>query len=147
MRRNCSHPPSRTAGEREICAVRLLVVPVLVPLRLSKDDELHLCYRLTRLQDFVNTDATKAYFDEASHNWKDSWTRALAWEYQQAFTSADFDDVFFQGHAIGRVRTSHGLSFMKVYGAGHMVPHDQPAASYEIVRSFLYDAPGEGMFS
>ncbi|KAJ8530560.1 hypothetical protein ON010_g14350 [Phytophthora cinnamomi] len=161
-----------------------------------KDDELHLCYRLTRLQDFVNTDATKAYFDEASHNWKvcssgaaeklapldrleeseynvarvlahgvrvlvyggdadtvvnwmsqDSWTRALAWEYQQAFTSADFDDVFFQGHAIGRVRTSHGLSFMKVYGAGHMVPHDQPAASYEIVRSFLYDAPGEGMFS
>ncbi|KAE9135002.1 hypothetical protein PF010_g2241 [Phytophthora fragariae] len=161
-----------------------------------QEDELHLCYRFSRLQDFVNTAATKAYFNEASHNWKlcssgasgelapldhleesesnvaralahgvrvlvyggdadtvvnwmsqDSWTRALAWEHQPAFTAADFEDVNFQGQTIGRVRTSHGFSFMKVYGAGHMVPHDQPATSYEMVRSFLYDAPGEGMFS
>ncbi|EGZ05922.1 hypothetical protein PHYSODRAFT_320033 [Phytophthora sojae] len=161
-----------------------------------EDDELHLCYRFTRLQDFVSSEATKAYFNEAAHNWRvctpgglaelapldrleeseynvarvlehgvrvlvyggdadtvvnwmsqDSWTRALAWEHQPAFTSADFEDVHFQGQAIGRVRTSHGFSFMKVYGAGHMVPHDQPATSYEMVRSFLYDAPGEGMFS
>jgi serine carboxypeptidase-like clade 4 len=55
-------------------------------------------------------------------NWlsQDSWTRALDWEHQTAFQSANFSDQVFGGRRIGRVRTSHGLSFMKVYGAGHV---------------------------
>ncbi|OWZ06167.1 Serine protease [Phytophthora megakarya] len=82
-------------------------------------------------------------------NWlsQDSWTRDLTWKHQNAFASASFDEHQFQNRPIGRVRSSHGLSFMKIYNAGHMVPHDQPAVSYEIVRSFLYDAPDVGMFS
>ncbi|GMF61597.1 unnamed protein product [Phytophthora fragariaefolia] len=134
-----------------------------------QEDELHLCYRFTRLQHFVNTATTQAYFGEPSSGWKvcspgasdtlfpldkleesednvaealkhgvrvliyggdadtvvnwmsqDSWTRALAWEYQSAFNFAGFEEVNFQGRPIGCVRTSNGLSFMKVYGAGHV---------------------------
>ncbi|ETM38615.1 hypothetical protein L914_15128 [Phytophthora nicotianae] len=82
-------------------------------------------------------------------NWmsQDSWTRALLWQHQAEFSSATFSEQKFDGQPIGRIRTSHGLSFMKVYNAGHMVPHDQPATVYEMVRSFLYDGPSVGMFS
>ncbi|KAG6967302.1 hypothetical protein JG687_00004337 [Phytophthora cactorum] len=82
-------------------------------------------------------------------NWmsQDLWTRALSWQHQGEFSSAAFSEQKFDDQPIGRVRTSHGLSFMKVYNAGHMVPHDQPATSCEMVRSFLYDDPGIGMFS
>ncbi|KAL4151470.1 hypothetical protein PRNP1_008415 [Phytophthora ramorum] len=82
-------------------------------------------------------------------NWmtQDSWTRDLVWKHQAEFSSTTFTEQNLDGRRIGRIRTSHGLSFMKVYNAGHMVPHDQPAVSYEIVHSFLYDQPGIGMFS
>ncbi|POM62283.1 Serine protease family S10 [Phytophthora palmivora] len=82
-------------------------------------------------------------------NWmsQDTWTRVLTWKYQAEFNSASFIEHKLHNQPIGRVRSSHGLSFMKVYNAGHMVPHDQPAVAYEIVRSFLYDTQGVGMFS
>uniref|UniRef100_H3HBH4 Carboxypeptidase n=1 Tax=Phytophthora ramorum TaxID=164328 RepID=H3HBH4_PHYRM len=82
-------------------------------------------------------------------NWmtQDSWTRDLVWKHQAEFSSTTSTEQNLDGRRIGRIRTSHGLSFMKVYNAGHMVPHDQPAVSYEIVHSFLYDQPGIGMFS
>ncbi|KAG1693726.1 hypothetical protein DVH05_023127 [Phytophthora capsici] len=82
-------------------------------------------------------------------NWmsQDSWTRNLDWMHQEAFRSASFNEQMFNGRSIGQVRTSHGLSFMRVFNAGHMVPHDQPAIAYEMVRSFLNDDPGSNMFS
>ncbi|EEY68296.1 serine protease family S10, putative [Phytophthora infestans T30-4] len=82
-------------------------------------------------------------------NWmsQDLWTRALSWKHQAQFSSAAFNEQKYNGRSIGRVRSSHGLSFMKVYNAGHMVPHDQPAIAYEMVRSFLHDDPRVGMFS
>lgn len=77
-------------------------------------------------------------------NWmsQDEWTRQLQWPHSAEFCSAPFVDKVSGGRRIGRVRTAHGLSFMKIYDAGHMVPHDQPAVAFEMVRSFLYDAPG-----
>lgn len=82
-------------------------------------------------------------------NWmsQDSWTRDLSWQHHAEFSSTSFSKKVLGGQPIGLVRTSHGLSFMKVFNAGHMVAHDQPATAYEIVRSFLYDTPGVGMFS
>ncbi|GMF65538.1 unnamed protein product [Phytophthora lilii] len=64
-------------------------------------------------------------------NWmsQDSWTRDLSWRNHDAFNSAAFQDQTFQGQLIGRVRTLHGLSFMKVSDAGHVRRLRLPAFS------------------
>ncbi|RLN55852.1 hypothetical protein BBJ28_00004435 [Nothophytophthora sp. Chile5] len=133
------------------------------------NDPVQLCYRFSRLEDFVNTAGARAYFNEVHHEWKlctpssfqqlaemdklaesegdvaraleqgvrvliyggdadtvvnwqaqDAWTRGLVWSNGVAFRSTAFVEYEFEGRRIGRVRTANGLSFMKVYNAGHV---------------------------
>lgn len=55
-------------------------------------------------------------------NWKsqDEWTRQLEWDHQDSFRLTPMDPFSFNGEHVGEIRTAHGLSFMKVYHAGHV---------------------------
>ena len=41
------------------------------------------------------------------------------------------------GEAIGSIRSSHNLTFLQVYNAGHMVPRDQPKAALDMLNAFI----------
>jgi cathepsin A (carboxypeptidase C) len=54
----------------------------------------------------------------------------MQWSGQQAFNSAQNVTWNYNGNAVGNSRTANGLTFVVVYNAGHMVPHDQVLISF-----------------
>lgn len=58
----------------------------------------------------------------------------LNWDHTADFTAAE-DQAWGEG---GIAKSSnHGLTFLKVFDAGHMVPTDQPAVSLDMITQFL----------
>jgi len=39
--------------------------------------------------------------------------------------------------SIGTVKSSGNLTFMAIYGAGHMVPYDQPEAAVDMLNRWI----------
>jgi cathepsin A (carboxypeptidase C) len=78
-------------------------------------------------------------------NWlgNKAWTLALDWPGNEAFNAAA-DKAWYapksaEGapeHA-GDLKSAKGLSFLRVFAAGHMVPMDQPAASLAMLEQFI----------
>jgi len=72
----------------------------------------------------------------------DMWTSALEWEGQEGFNDQPFKDwVDYQGYLSGHVKSYAGFTFLEVERAGHMVPHDQPAAALDILFHLVQDTP------
>jgi serine carboxypeptidase-like clade 4 len=65
----------------------------------------------------------------------------MQWSGQQAFNSAQNVTWNYNGNAVGNSRTANGLTFVVVYNAGHMVPHDQPAAALDLLTRFIKNKP------
>jgi cathepsin A (carboxypeptidase C) len=74
-------------------------------------------------------------------NWlgNEAWTSALEWPGQTVFNSTDLSDWTAQGQssANGQIRQYKGLSFLRVYDAGHMVPYDQPEVALQMTNAFI----------
>jgi cathepsin A (carboxypeptidase C) len=78
-------------------------------------------------------------------NWigNKNWTTALQWSKQAEFAAAK-DEPFVVNSApaaevrsVGSRSTGILFSFMRVFGAGHMVPMDQPATALAMINSFI----------
>ena len=73
-------------------------------------------------------------------NWlgNQAWTDALAWSGAEQFAAAANQTwALASGEVAGSFKSAAGLTFLKVKDAGHLVPHDVPAASLEmVVRHF-----------
>ena len=73
-------------------------------------------------------------------NWlgNQAWTDALAWSGAEQFAAAANQTwSLASGEEAGSFKSAAGLTFLKVKDAGHLVPHDVPAASLEmVVRHF-----------
>ncbi|KAL2886377.1 Carboxypeptidase Y -like protein A [Ceratocystis lukuohia] len=72
-------------------------------------------------------------------NWlgNQAWTNELEWPGHKAFESAKLKPLTLDGDQYGRVKHSGNLTFMQIYGAGHMVPMDQPANSLDFYNRWL----------
>lgn len=69
-----------------------------------------------------------------------AWVRALQWSGQSQFNAATVADwTLADGTVAGTKQTYEGLTFLRVYDAGHMVPMDQPAAALELASCMLMD--------
>jgi serine carboxypeptidase-like clade 4 len=66
---------------------------------------------------------------------------SMQWSGQQAFLNAKNTTWNYNGQAVGNSRTANGLTFTVVYNAGHMVPHDQPAAALDLLTRFIKNKP------
>jgi len=66
-----------------------------------------------------------------------AWTLAMDWPGKAAFNKATAIDWTAAGKPAGRLWSASNFSFLRVYGAGHMVPLDQPEASLVMLDSFL----------
>ena len=74
-------------------------------------------------------------------NWigNKKWVMKLNWKYKKNF--AEVKDSKWTDKSgnkkFGECRTYKNLSFVRVFNAGHMVPYDQPEASYEMLSKWL----------
>ncbi|KAK4545312.1 hypothetical protein LTR36_003492 [Oleoguttula mirabilis] len=68
-----------------------------------------------------------------------AWTVELEWPGQQAYKKAPIDDLKLldDGTNIGAVKSSGNFTFIRLHAGGHMVPHDQPVASLEMLNRWL----------
>ncbi|KAJ2998268.1 hypothetical protein HDV02_004688 [Globomyces sp. JEL0801] len=69
-----------------------------------------------------------------------AWTMALDWTGGEEFRKVD--DLLWRsvitGRLAGEYRATSKLAFLRVYGAGHMVPADQPEHSLEFFNSWIH---------
>ncbi|CAG8980389.1 hypothetical protein HYALB_00003953 [Hymenoscyphus albidus] len=73
-------------------------------------------------------------------NWlgNQAWTEALEWPGQKNFNKASIKDLELDGgHKYGKIKNSGNFTFMQIFGAGHMVPMDQPEASLDFLNRWL----------
>ena len=68
-----------------------------------------------------------------------AWTEALQWPGQKAYQNAPMEDLelLSNGTKTGTVKSSGNFTFMRLHAGGHMVPHDQPAASLDMFNRWL----------
>ncbi|KAK5992097.1 Carboxypeptidase Y-like protein [Cladobotryum mycophilum] len=73
-------------------------------------------------------------------NWlgNQAWTNALDWPGHNDFNAATAQDLKIGGgKSYGTVKSAKGLSFMRIFGAGHMTPMDQPEAANDFVHRWV----------
>ncbi|KUJ20871.1 putative carboxypeptidase Y like protein A [Mollisia scopiformis] len=73
-------------------------------------------------------------------NWlgNQAWTNALEWPGQKDFNKADIKDITLDnGDKYGKIKNSGNFTFLQVFGAGHMVPMDQPEASLDFLNRWI----------
>tara|TARA_B100000524_G_scaffold214284_2_gene112403 strand:+ start:2686 stop:4023 length:1338 start_codon:yes stop_codon:yes gene_type:complete len=69
-----------------------------------------------------------------------AWVTSLPWAHQAEFQGAPVNNWTVAGKPAGTLQQSHGLSFLRVFDAGHMVPRDQPAVALSMVNAFTRGA-------
>lgn len=72
-------------------------------------------------------------------NWigNKAWVKELEWKGHAKFNKAKDLPWHLDGKHVGDYRVAGTLSFVRVFGAGHMVPYDQPAASLAMYSHWL----------
>ena len=72
-----------------------------------------------------------------------AWTMSLQWPGSGAFASTSDRKWLGEGSAkakqLGEVRSSSGLTFLRVFGAGHRLAHDKPAVASLMIKTWLAD--------
>lgn len=76
-------------------------------------------------------------------NWygNKAWTLDLEWSGRAGFNFAGDKAWMVNGEHGGDVRTYNGFTFLRVFGAGHMVPMNQPSRSMEMIDNFRNNVP------
>ncbi|KAE9379291.1 hypothetical protein N431DRAFT_434295 [Stipitochalara longipes BDJ] len=73
-------------------------------------------------------------------NWlgNQAWTEALEWPGQKDFNKASIKDIKLDnGDKYGKIKSSGNFTFLQIFGAGHMVPMDQPEASLDFLNRWV----------
>lgn len=65
------------------------------------------------------------------------WTEALLWHGQEAFQATEFEEYRINGKIAGLMKNVKNFTVLQVFGAGHMVPMDQPAVSLAMINQFV----------
>ncbi|KAJ2720143.1 hypothetical protein GGI07_004787 [Coemansia sp. Benny D115] len=72
-------------------------------------------------------------------NWygNKAWALAMEWPGRNGLNKA-LDHPWTVGNkSVGEVRSHGNFTFLRVYGAGHMVPYDQPASALDMINRWL----------
>ena len=77
-------------------------------------------------------------------NWlgNQAWSNALEWPGQKEFASKELKPLKIVnnehvGKEIGQIKSHGNFTFTRIYGAGHMVPMDQPEAGLEFFNRWI----------
>jgi len=69
------------------------------------------------------------------------WVEGMAWKGKAAFNAAPMKTWLVGRSPAGQVKSADGLTFVRVYQAGHMVPHDQPKNALELLNHITSGKP------
>jgi len=69
------------------------------------------------------------------------WAEGMNWSGKQHFVAAPMKGWNVNGVPAGQSKTYGGFTFVRVYQAGHMVPHDQPANVLQILSHVVTGKP------
>lgn len=72
-------------------------------------------------------------------NWlgNEAWTNELPWSGHDEFAAAEVRKWKVDGKAAGEVKNHKKFTFLRVFGAGHMVPYDQPENALDMVNRWI----------
>lgn len=73
-------------------------------------------------------------------NWlgNQAWTNALDWPGHTAFNSAQTKNLTFAGgDSYGTIKSAQKFAFARIFGAGHLVPMDQPHSILDLVDRWI----------
>lgn len=65
----------------------------------------------------------------------------MEWSGRKKFQSAPLNPFVVDVVKAGIKKSSGPLTFLKVHNAGHLVPMDQPKASFEMLRRWIQSRP------
>eukprot|EP00029_Vermamoeba_vermiformis_P013256 TRINITY_DN8172_c0_g1_i1.p2 TRINITY_DN8172_c0_g1~~TRINITY_DN8172_c0_g1_i1.p2 ORF type:complete len:436 (-),score=163.13 TRINITY_DN8172_c0_g1_i1:69-1376(-) len=69
------------------------------------------------------------------------WVATMDWTGKDAYNKAPENAWNVKGKQAGTSKTAQGLTFLRVFEAGHMVPMDQPANALAMLTAFLNNKP------
>lgn len=67
----------------------------------------------------------------------------LKWHGKSGYNDAKYKEWKVKGKKAGVFKSFENLSFVQVYGAGHMVPMDQPVNALAMVDDWLAGSVGK----
>lgn len=72
-------------------------------------------------------------------NWlgNQAWADRLPWSHHEKFEAQPIRKWTVGKHAAGEVKNYKHFTFLRVFGAGHMVPYDQPENSLEMINRWV----------
>ena len=72
-------------------------------------------------------------------NWlgNHAWTKALEWDGKAGFSKKALGPYKMSGKEVGQIQSFGNFTFLRIYQAGHMVPHDQPEPSIFMFNEWL----------
>ncbi|CAG8757553.1 31758_t:CDS:2, partial [Racocetra persica] len=76
---------------------------------------------------------------DANCNWIGglNLTKSIPSKYQSQFNSQKLQNFIVNGQTVGQVQSSHHLSFVNIYQAGHEAPFYQPQTSYMMYTRWI----------
>jgi len=69
------------------------------------------------------------------------WSLAMMWPGHNELNNATSTTWMVNGAAAGASISAQGFTFLRVFEAGHMVPHDVPQAALELLRNIITGKP------
>ncbi|GME84983.1 unnamed protein product [Ambrosiozyma monospora] len=68
-----------------------------------------------------------------------AWSQALEWSQAESFQGAEFTNWYssIDGAYAGQAKSNGLFTFLRVFDAGHMVPHDQPSNALDMVNRWI----------
>jgi len=67
----------------------------------------------------------------------EAWLAAMSWPGQQQFNATQFAPWVVEGQEAGFIKSVDNLTLVRVFGAGHMVPMNQPKNALAMLAQFL----------
>lgn len=74
-----------------------------------------------------------------------AWTDKLEWKYHEEYEKQSLQKWINEetNESLGEAKSYGSLTFLRVYDAGHMVPHDQPENSLQFLNSWIRAVDGK----
>jgi len=69
------------------------------------------------------------------------WVESMNWPGRSVFSQVPLTTWNVNGVAAGETKSAKGLTFVRVYQAGHMVPHDQPKNALALLNNIISGKP------
>jgi carboxypeptidase C (cathepsin A) len=70
-----------------------------------------------------------------------AWMDQMVWPSQQGFNSAPMTPWITNQQQVGQTKSYNGFTWVEINHAGHLAPSDQPAATLDMIKRFIFNKP------